>query len=100
MNNLETAIPFMKQLAEMLEEKKNSINFDLEDLKIRGIDMDNSILRINEQIKTAETKYTIAFIGTFKTGKSTIVPPNKPCQKSRSIFSVGRIEKGTDLVRI
>ena len=29
-----------------------------------------------------------------------IVPPNKPCQKSRSIFSVGRIEKGTDLVRI
>lgn len=73
MNNLETAIPFMKQLAEMLEEKKNSINFDLEDLKIRGIDMDNAILRINEQIKTAETKYTIAFIGTFKTGKSTII---------------------------
>ena len=30
----------------------------------------------------------------------TIVPPNKPCQKSRSIFSVVRIEKGTDLVRI
>ena len=29
-----------------------------------------------------------------------IVPPNKPCQKSRSIFSVVRIEKGTDLVRI
>jgi len=29
-----------------------------------------------------------------------IVPPNKPCQKSRSIFSVGRIEKGTDFVRI
>jgi len=73
MNNLETAIPFMKQLAKMLEEKKNSINFDLEDLKIRGIDIDNSILRINEQIKTAETKYTIAFIGTFKTGKSTII---------------------------
>lgn len=31
---------------------------------------------------------------------SIIVPPNKPCQKSRSIFSVVRIEKGTDLVRI
>ena len=31
---------------------------------------------------------------------NTIVPPNKPCQKSRSIFSVVRIEKGTDLVRI
>ena len=29
-----------------------------------------------------------------------IVPPNKPCQKSRSIFSVVRIEKGTDFVRI
>ena len=32
--------------------------------------------------------------------KYDIVPPNKPCQKSRSIFSVGRIEKGTDFVRI
>lgn len=31
---------------------------------------------------------------------NVIVPPNKTCQKSRSIFSVGRIEKGTDLVRI
>ena len=25
-------------------------------------------------------------------------PPNKPCQKSRNIFSVGRFEKGTDLI--
>ncbi len=33
-------------------------------------------------------------------GGDVIVPPNKPCQKSRSIFSVVRIEKGTDLVRI
>ena len=33
-------------------------------------------------------------------GKVVIVPPNKPCQKSRSIFSIGRIEKETDLVRI
>ena len=32
--------------------------------------------------------------------RDIIVTPNKPCQKSRSIFSVGRIEKGTDFVRI
>ena len=31
---------------------------------------------------------------------TAIVPQNKPCQKSRIIFSVVRIEKGTDLVRI
>ena len=37
---------------------------------------------------------------TIKLIYEYIVPPNKPCQKSRSIFSVGRIEKGTDFVRI
>ena len=36
----------------------------------------------------------------YKLHNDNIVPPNKPCQKSRSIFSVGRIEKGTDFVRI
>ena len=73
MNNLETAIPFMKQLVEILQKKNESINTDLDELRIREIDLDSSILRINEQIKSAETKYTIAFIGTFKTGKSTII---------------------------
>ena len=49
--------------------------------------------------------YTRVFIratlnGYWEKGIEYIVPPNKPCQKSRSIFSVGRIEKGTDFVRI
>ena len=44
--------------------------------------------------------FVLALCSCDSTERIYIVPPNKPCQKSRSIFSVVRIEKGTDLVRI
>ena len=49
---------------------------------------------------TEETLELLTSPGELAEYKDAIVPPNKPCQKSRSIFSVGRIEKGTDFVRI
>lgn len=73
MNTLETAIPFMKQLEKLLTEKKDNLNAGLKRVDIRGVDLDTPILRIQEQILSAETKYTIAFVGTFNTGKSTII---------------------------
>ena len=73
MNNLETAIPFMKQLNELLEIKIAEVNLNLSKLGIRKVDLETSLTRIKEQIASAETKYTIAFVGTFKTGKSTII---------------------------
>ena len=73
MNNLETAIPFMKQLHELLEKKVTDVNKSLSALGIRKVNLETSLTRIEEQITSAETKYTIAFVGTFKTGKSTII---------------------------
>lgn len=49
---------------------------------------------IKKRAKGAKFDERLSLLGLI------IVPPNKPCQKSRSIFSVVRIEKGTDLVRI
>lgn len=73
MNNLETAIPFMKQLHKLLEEKVTDVNNSLSALEIRKVDLETPLTRIEEQIVSAEAKYTIAFVGTFKTGKSTII---------------------------
>lgn len=73
MNNIETAVPFMKQLYNSLETKTSDINRRLGELNINKVNIENSLTRINEQITSAETKYTIAFVGTFKTGKSTII---------------------------
>lgn len=73
MNNLETAVPFMKQLEELLRKKTDELNANLNKLDIREIDFETSLIRIQEQINSAETKYTIAFVGTFKTGKSTTI---------------------------
>lgn len=73
MNNLETAVPFMKQLYTLLENKSAEVNKSLSALGIQKIDLETPLTRIEEQILSAETKYTIAFVGTFKTGKSTII---------------------------
>ena len=62
MNNLETAIPFMKQLNELLEIKIAEVNLNLSKLGIRKVDLETSLTRIKEQIASAETKYTIAFV--------------------------------------
>lgn len=73
MSQLETTIPFMKELHQLLSEKATKLNGELKALDVRGVDFDGALLRINQQIASAETKYTIAFVGTFKTGKSTII---------------------------
>ncbi|MGN1224456.1 MAG: hypothetical protein ACI4TG_05055, partial [Ruminococcus sp.] len=73
MNNLETVVPFMKQLEELLTTKKDHLNVGLSKVGVRGVDIESPIMRIQEQVRSAEVKYTIAFVGTFKTGKSTII---------------------------
>lgn len=73
MNNLEAVVPFMKQLEELLTTKKDHLNVGLSKVGVRGVDIESPIMRIQEQVRSAEVKYTIAFVGTFKTGKSTII---------------------------
>lgn len=73
MNNLETAIPFMKKIAESLSNEEINLNEYLSKIGVPKVDFENDVMRIKEQIKSAETKYTIAFVGTFNTGKSTII---------------------------
>ena len=73
MNNLETAKPFMEQLKELLRNKSIELNSSLSKAGLRNVDFEQQLTRIEEQIKSAETKYTIAIVGTFKTGKSTII---------------------------
>lgn len=73
MNNLETAIPFMQQLKESLDRRGADINKRLSKVNIKEVSFDAPVEKVQAQIKSAETKYTIAFVGTFSTGKSTII---------------------------
>ena len=73
MNNIETAIPFLEQLEKLLKDKKNLLDSELQTVGIKGVAIDKSIEQIHEQIVSANNRYTIAFVGTFKTGKSTII---------------------------
>lgn len=67
-------IPYMNGMVNYLTEQEEELNNHLKQIEVSPIRFfDDCISVINQQIKTAENKFTMAFVGEFKTGKSTII---------------------------
>lgn len=73
MNSIETAIPSMEKIKKDLKKYENEINLVLKSLDISPINIESPLKKIQAQIDSAKNKFTIAFVGTFKTGKSTVI---------------------------
>lgn len=73
MNNFRGSIPAMEEIKLALCQQTEKINRALSDVDFNKIDIDRIIDNIDAQIKTADSIFTIALVGTFKTGKSTII---------------------------
>ena len=73
MNNVESMKSTLESIKNQVIESSEKLNSALVDVGINKEDFHNAILKIEKQIVSAENKFTIAFVGTFKTGKSTII---------------------------
>lgn len=73
MNNFRGSIHAMGEIELVLREQTKIINEALSDVGFHTIGIDKIIDNIEAQIKTAQSIFTIALVGTFKTGKSTII---------------------------
>lgn len=73
MNNIESMKSTLVEIKNQIIDSSNKLNSALMDVGIGKEDFSNAILKIEKQIISAENKFTIAFVGTFKTGKSTII---------------------------
>lgn len=73
MNDIESTKEVLKKMRDEIEEHGNTVNSKLDAFKIRHIDVSKAITNFEQQIKSAESKFTIAFVGTFKMGKSTTI---------------------------
>lgn len=72
-NNIESTIPAMRKMCDEIKAHSTKLNSMLGDFTIKPIDISKALTIFEQQIKSAESKFTIAFVGTFKTGKSTII---------------------------
>lgn len=73
MNIIETAVPFMEKTKKDLEDYIENLNSMLKEFRIHPVNIEPSLEKIQKQIDSANNKFTIAFVGTFKTGKSTVI---------------------------
>ncbi len=73
MNNLETTKSFMETLNQNVQFESEKLNNALSSVGIKQNDYSNVVKKIEKQIESADKKFTISFVGTFKTGKSTII---------------------------
>ncbi len=73
MNNIESMKNTLESIQSKITESSEELNSALLEVGIDKKDFNNAILKIEKQVVSAETKFTIAFVGTFKTGKSTII---------------------------
>ena len=73
MNNIESIKSTLESIKNQVIDSSEKLNSALMDVGINKEDYNNAILKIEKQIVSAENKFTIAFVGTFKTGKSTII---------------------------
>lgn len=73
MNNIESTKNVLRKMCDEIKEHSIELNSMLDDFKIKHIDVSKALTSFEQQIKSAESKFTIAFVGTFKTGKSTII---------------------------
>lgn len=73
MNNLQSAISSMNAMKDAIGKHTEEINASLKKLGLGRIDTSSAVETIESQIKSADCTYTIAMVGTFKAGKSTII---------------------------
>lgn len=73
MNNVESMKSTLETMKNQIAESAGFLNSALVEVGVSKEDFRNAILKIDKQVASAENKFTIAFIGTFKTGKSTII---------------------------
>lgn len=73
MNNIESTKNVLRKMCDEIKEHSIEVNEMLDDFKIKHIDVSKALTSFEQQIKSAESKFTIAFVGTFKMGKSTII---------------------------
>jgi hypothetical protein len=65
--------PFMKGLIDELHEKIELINENKMNLGLNVANYDRYVRDIKRQIETSNAEYTIAFVGMFNSGKSTVI---------------------------
>ena len=73
MNNIESLKEVIAEIGKRIQSSSDGLNTALSDVGMHEVDVSNAITRIEKQVTSAESKFTIAFIGTFSTGKSTII---------------------------
>jgi ribosome biogenesis GTPase A len=73
MKDIKSLIPLMSGIKGNLSEREEELNAALKQLGIAPVRFSECLRVIEQQIKTANNKFTIAFVGEFKTGKSTII---------------------------
>ena len=73
MSDSKALIPWLEGVVSDIEKSSVDLNEKLVDLKLNKIDFSKYILSLKQQIKTANNKFTMAFVGEFKSGKSTTI---------------------------
>jgi hypothetical protein len=73
MSDMKILVPLMKGMIKELKEDKQEINDGLEVFNIQNVNTDHIIHVLDQQVRTANNKFTMAFVGEFKSGKSTII---------------------------
>jgi ribosome biogenesis GTPase A len=73
MKDIKTLIPLMNGIVKNLGEKEEELNEAFKKLGIPPVQFAECKRVIEQQIKTANNKFTIAFVGEFKAGKSTTI---------------------------
>lgn len=73
MNNIESLKEVISEIGKRVQSSADELNAALSDVGMHRVDLSNSITRIEKQVISADSKFTIAFVGTFSTGKSTII---------------------------
>lgn len=73
MNNIESMKSTLEVIRNQIAVSSTQLNSALSEVGVSKEDFNNVLLKIEKQIASAENKFTIAFVGTFKTGKSTII---------------------------
>lgn len=73
MNNIESMVSTLQKMRGDIEAYSESLNASLRACNLKTIDTQYILKNIDAQIESAQSKFTIAFVGTFKTGKSTII---------------------------
>lgn len=73
MKDVKSLIPLMNEAISNLDQNEKELNKSLKNLGISPVRFNDCIRVIEQQVKTANNKFTIAFVGEFKAGKSTII---------------------------